>query len=220
MTESPYRLLGTCEVHPTARICDGAIIGKLFRPLLDDDVVVQGHSTTVLAEGVYVGYYSLIGAGTELRNGVIVDDQCSVECDVIIGEHTLVIYRAQICSEARVGSGCVVGGFVAERTTIGDHARVFGEFAHSQYHPNSGWDSDKSIEPSAVVGARAFVGFGAKVIGPVNLGEGCYVCAGAIITKDVPPGFIARRVNELVEPEEWSGTLSQSDYFRRSSKGE
>ena len=54
----------------------------------------------------------------------------------------------------------------------------------------------------------------------MNLGEGCYVCAGAIITKDVPPGFIARRVNELVEPEEWSGTLSQSDYFRRSSKGE
>ena len=167
-----------------------------------------------------MGYYSLIGAGTELGSRVIVDDQCSVECDVVIGERTLVIYRAQICSEATIGSGCVVGGFVAERTTIGDRARVFGKFVHSQHHPNSGWDSDESIEPSAVVGAGAFVGFGAKVIGRVNLGGGCYVCAGAIVTKDVPPGFIVRGVNELIKPEKWGGTLGQSDYFRRSSEGE
>ena len=137
---------------------------------------------------------------------------------MVVGKHTLVIYRAQICSEARIGVDCVIGGFVAERTTIADGARVFGEFVHSQHHPNGGWDSDESMEPSAIVGAGAFVGFGAKVIGPVNLGEGCYVCAGAIVTRDVPAGFIARGVNKLIRPEGWQGALGKSDYFRESSE--
>lgn len=35
---------------------------------------------------------------------------------------------------------------------------------------------------------RSYVGAGAKVIGPITLGEGCRVGANAVVTRDVEPG--------------------------------
>lgn len=220
MTILRHTLVGRCDIHSSAKIREGAVVGKAFRPLLESEGCgEEGLSTTMLAKGVYIGYYSLVGSGTRLMEGVIVDDQCTIECDVVVGERSLVIYRAQICNGAHVGSECVIGGLVAERTRIADRVRSLGRFVHLQHHPDRGWDSDESMERSALVGSGAFVGFGAQVIGPVNLGEECYVCAGAIVTKDVPPGHIAYGVNKVVKPEEWKGALGRSDYFQRSSEG-
>jgi serine O-acetyltransferase len=37
-----------------------------------------------------------------------------------------------------------------------------------------------------VVGDRAFIGAGAKIIGHVHLGDDCAVGANAVVTRDVP----------------------------------
>ena len=104
MTTLRYARVGRCDIHPSAKICEGAVVGKPFRPLLEgEEDGEEGLSTTVLAKGVYVGYYSLVGSGAKLMEGVIVDDQCAIECDVVVGERSLVIYRAQICNDADVG---------------------------------------------------------------------------------------------------------------------
>ena len=220
MTNSKYTLVGQYDIHKSARICDGAVIGKPFRPLLADATAGEEDiSATVLAQDVYIGYYSLIGAGSQLAEHVIVDDQCTIECAVVVARRSLIIYRAQICNEAQIGSECVIGGFVAERTRIGDKARVFGHLVHRQHDPSRNWDSDESMEESAIVEEGAFVGFGAQIIGPVTLGKKSYVCCGAIVTKDVPPGHIVSGVNKVVRPEDWTGELRTSEYFRALRKG-
>ena len=221
MTSSKYTLVGQCDIHASVRICDGAIIGKPFRPLASDLAVGEEDvSATVLARDVYIGYYSLIGAGSQLAEHVIVDDQCTIECAVTVAKRSLIIYRAQICNEAHIGSECVIGGFVAERTRIGDKVRVFGHLVHQQHDPSLNWDSDESMEESAEVEDGVFVGFGAQVIGPVRLGKKSYVCCGAIVTKEVPPGHIAFGVNQIVQPEEWKGRLKTSKYFRELREDE
>src|SRR6202050_3442715 len=48
--------------------------------------------------------------------------------------------------------------------------------------------------PPPVLGGRVYVGSGAAILGPVTVGDDARIGAGAVVTKDVPPGFTARGV--------------------------
>ena len=214
LTDQGFVRLGSCKIDRTARICSGAIIGKPFRPLLvSEDKDAQRE--TIIGPDAYVGYYAIVGSGSVLSRGVIVDDHCSIESDITLGERSLIIYRAHICNEAQVGRDCVIGGLVAESVVVGDRARVFGKIVHSQHDPTLGWDAQEATELSAVLEAEAFVGFDALVIGKVVVGARAYVCAGAIVTRDVPAGHVAYSVNKIVPFKQWKGSLSQSRYFEQ-----
>lgn len=207
-----YHISGTCNIDPTCTIGFGSIIGKPFRRLITGESDVPGGA--IIRSGVQLGCYSILGARAEIGERTIIDDNCIVEPDVKVGADSLLIYRAHICAEAVIGSGCVIGGFVAERVVVGNRARVFGKIVHSHWNPDLGWDEPDATEPSAIIGGSAFVGFGALIIGPISIGEGAYVCAGAIATKNVPPGFIAYDRNKFVTRDDWKGSLADSPFFR------
>lgn len=209
-----YVCIGRCEIDRSARVCMGTVVGKPFRPLVDAvGTETEVECKTHIGPNCYVGYYSVIGAGSTIADGVIIDDYCAIEGDVVIGPKSLLIYRAQICNEARLGSGCVIGGFVAERVVIGDRVRLFGKIVHSQRDPTRAWDAPGSTEESAIVEADAFVGFDALVAGKVVIGSKAYVCAGAIVTRDVPPRHVAYGVNKIVPAADWKGPLCRSPFF-------
>ena len=42
-----------------------------------------------------------------------------------------------------------------------------------------------------VIGSRVYIGAGAKVLGPVNIGDDARIGANAVVLKDVPPGATA-----------------------------
>ena len=46
--------------------------------------------------------------------------------------------------------------------------------------------AEKGVSP--VIGNRVFVGAGAKIVGPVTIGDGARVGANAVVVKDVPAG--------------------------------
>lgn len=214
-----FATVGSCEIDVTARVCAGAVIGKPFRPLLDGAAETETVGATVIRANAYVGYFAVVGAGSVLSEGVIVDDHCSIESDVTIGERSLVIYRSQVCNEARVGRGCVIGGFIAERVVVGDEVRVFGKIVHTQRDPSTGWDALASAEPSAILETGAFVGFDALVVGGVVIGPRAYVCAGAIVTRDVPAMHVAFGVNKIVPFDKWNGGLEKSPFFSKGGLG-
>ena len=208
--------VGRCRIDPTADICAGAVLGKNYRPLIGFSSVPESTSEeTVIGPKVYVGYYTVIGAGSVVEEGSIVDDFSIVECDVVIGQRTLVTYRAQICNDAQIGRNCVIGALIGERVKVGMGCRIFGEIIHAQHNPQIEWDAPEAQEGAAVIGDNAFVGFRAVVVGAVRLGAGAYVCAGAIVTRDVPPGHIVSGVNKIVSPKEWRGVLGGSGFFGR-----
>lgn len=209
----PFVRIGKCLIDPSAQISPGAIIGKQYRPLVGlpkDDIEEQ----TVIHRNVFIGYYAVIGAGTIIEEGAIIDDSSVIECEVYVGKSTLVTYQSQVCNEAHIGMNCVIGGFVAEGVVIGDRSRVFGKIVHSQHHPNLPWDAPESEEKSAVIESDVFIGFDAIVVGGVRLGRGSYVCAGAIVTRNVPSGYVVHGVNRFVPFSDWPGPLRDSPFFR------
>jgi acetyltransferase-like isoleucine patch superfamily enzyme len=69
------------------------------------------------------------------------------------------------------------------------------------------------MEPAATVHDHVMIGFGALITRDVSIGPASYVCAGAIVSRDVPPQHIAYGVNELCPAGDWRGPLNTSALF-------
>lgn len=206
-----FSKIGYCDINKTAEICVGSIIGKPYRKLMNG--IKDDLEKTSVGSDVYIGCYSIIGNGSVILDKVIVDDYCLIESRVRIGKSSLVTHRAQVCNDVTIGENCVIGGFIGERTIIGDHCRVFGKTLHSHHNPCLGWDDDEAMENAPVIGNSVFIGFNSLIIGGVKIGEKVYVCAGAIVTKDIPAFHIASGKNNFIHYSSWPGVLKESKYF-------
>jgi len=200
-----------CDV--TAHIAETALVGGCYRPLLGGR---RYHSAekTVVGPGAWIGEGVHVGRGARIGPGSILHGDSWVECDAQLGSGVLVTYRAFIDLEAQIGDDSVIGGFVCERAVVGQGCRVFGVLAHGQRDPLLGWDDDGSQEASPVLQDQVFVGWGAKVIGPVVLESRAYIRAGAIVTRPVPSRHIAYVVNEIEPYDRWPGLLKNSPFFQ------
>lgn len=207
-----YKIFEKCNIHSSVIICDYAIIGKKYRKLLDG--IQENYEDTIIGPNNYIGYGSIIGTGCQLSGNVIVDDMCLLESRVIIGENTLITHRAQVCNDVEIGKNCVIGGFIAERTLVGNSSRIFGRIVHKQDNPCCGWDDDESTEQSPVIKNNVFIGFDALIIGGVTLDSNSYICAGAIVTKDVPSNHIVKGINQMIRCSTWNGCMSKSKHFK------
>jgi acetyltransferase-like isoleucine patch superfamily enzyme len=198
-------------VDPTARIAPTSIIGNPSRPLLDGREV-ESEGRTVIGPGVWIGHFSTIGPGVTIGARSIVEDYVNIQANAVLGNGVLVTSKAWLGIGASVGDDCIIKGHVGDNVRVGAGCRIAGELIHRQLDPSIPWD-DPVDEASPIVADGAFVGWRAVVIGGVNIGEGAYVCAGALVTKDVPAGYIACGRNEFMPPSDWPGTLGKSPFF-------
>ncbi|MBV9312202.1 MAG: hypothetical protein JO100_00395 [Pseudonocardia sp.] len=199
---------------PTARIADSARVGVPGRQLW---------------EGVWdkYGRPTEIGAHCEIRDFCVIGDEAVIGANSIlncyswvdvgaeVGSGTLLIHRASIGARALIGNDCVIGGKICERAVVGNRCRVFGDVIHRQLDPTMPWDAPKSQEDAPTLEDDVFVGWGATIIGGITVGAGSYVCAGAVVTRDVKPRVIISRVNDVCQPEAWPGPLARSAFFNR-----
>lgn len=93
------------------------------------------------------------------------------------------------------GMGVVIG----ETTEVGDDCTLY----HGVTLGGTTWNKGKR---HPTLGNNVVIGAGAKILGPVTLGEGARVGSNAVVTKDVPPGAtvvgIPGRVVEKRKPAE------------------
>lgn len=122
--------------------------------------------------------------------------------EALAGSHealTVVHPRAVLSPHASVGAGSVVfaGAVVNARAKVGanaivntcavvEHDCVLGDHAHLA--------SGAVLGGGVSVGAGALVGSNATVLPGRHVGEWSVVGAGAIVTKDVPPGSVVKNV--------------------------
>jgi len=163
---------------------------------------------TVFGQSVSVGPGVVLGKGVVLEDGVVIDSHCIVEPNATIGRNTLLIYRAIVGGGARIGPDCVIGGFIAEDCVIGARCRVFGHLLHRHLDTTQPWDEHDEPEPSAVIGEGTFIGFGALIIGGVEIGPKAYITAGAVISRDVPMGYVGWGQNCIMPSNRWPAKLS------------
>ena len=186
------------NIHPTA------LIGQPIRPLQGMVLSQENPKEVNITYGaeLYIGPYSIVGEGVVFGDKVIVDSFSNIERGVIIGDHTIVVHRATIGGYSKIGKNCVIGGLIGEGTIIGNNCRTFGTIVHKQDDPSQSWDHRVEPEPSVIICDNSFIGFEAFVAGDIKIGPQSYICAGAVVTKTVPPGYIAFGRNEMLHHSE------------------
>src|ERR1700752_613036 len=100
-----------------------------------------------------------------------------------------------------VAEGAHIGNFVElKKTKLGAGAKAshLAYLGDSQIGANGNigagtitcnFDGEKKHPTS--IAAGAFVGSNSTLVAPVNIGEGAYIAAGSVITKDVEPDALA-----------------------------
>lgn len=145
----------------------------------DGDIIIE--------DNVVIGAFCVIHFGAILRNGVDLDHYCKIGVDTVIGQKTKVLYGKHVFDEAKIGSNCIIGGHVADRTIIEDNVTYLGEIAHS--HRNASLDWDGTVEPSPIIHKGSVIGVNALIIGGRKIGPCAYVGAGEIVRTDVGEGM-------------------------------
>ncbi len=213
MTQHSMTRHSAVKIDPSAQISRTAAIGNPFRPLLDGrhKRVIR---ETAIGPRVWVGEFVTVGQGARIDADSIIEDFASIQSDAEIGSRVLVSGRSWVGLGAKVGDDCVIKAHIGDNSQIGAHCRIAGDLIHRQLDPSIPWDDPAADEPAPIVKDGAFIGWRAIVVGGVNIGEGAYVCAGAVITKDVPAGYIACDRNQIMHPSAWPGALGKTPFFR------
>lgn len=123
-----------------------------------------------------------IGEGTKVWNfvnmyGCTIGRDCMIGCfteiqkGVIIGDRTRVQSHSFVCEMVEIGSDCFIAHGVM--------------FINDLYPPQP----DPADWKGTVVEDGVSIGSNATIL-PVRIGKGAVVGAGAVVTKDVPPGAV------------------------------
>ncbi len=199
------KLYGKVEIGKDVKIGDYTIIG------LKIDSNEYENNLTVIGDKCIIGSHVVICRGANIGNKTKIEDFCRIGERAKIGLNCNILYGAKIYDDAKIGDDSIIGGFVCERAEIGNNVRIFGELLHVHREPHLGWDD--VIEKSPIVESNVCIGFGAKIIGGVRVGQYSYIAAGAIVTRNVPSKSIVVGINKIVPYKKWNGKLKNSRFF-------
>ena len=185
---------------------EAVVQGALRRAAMDGGATLAAPDTvflsadTVLEPDVVVGPHVVFGPGVHVESGAEIRafshlEGCRVHQDAIIGPY------ARLRPGTEVGRAAHVGNFVELKATrLGDGAKA----NHLSYLGDSTVGEKTNIgagtvtcnydgyaKHRSVIGANAFVGTHATLVAPVSLGDGAFVAAGSVITRDVAADAMA-----------------------------
>jgi len=221
MSDAPAEVLGINNRLELARLEDiqrqrirdhwmleGVTISDPTSVMIDAGVVI-GQDTVILPQTMLLGN-TVIGSGCEVGPGSVVKDStigdgCRVtssaledavmEAGVDVGPFSHLRPGAYLeagvhignfveVKESRFAAGAVMGhfGYVGD-ASIGANANLGAGMVTCNY---DGKDKHRSV-----VEQDTFIGCDTMLVAPVTVGAGAVTGAGAVITKDVPPGRLA-----------------------------
>lgn len=141
--------------------------------------------------GISIGAGSLIRSGTILYRGVTIGERFECGHNVLIrdnsrlGSDVCLYTGSQVQKGVRIGSRCIVGGWIGNGSIIGNDVKMFGELIHKYKSSARGVS-----EPAPEILDGAFVGWNAIVVGGVKIGRNSVVGAGSVVASDVPDGCL------------------------------
>ena len=173
----------------------------------------------VILEGKVV-----LGDNVTIKSNVVLQD-------VSIGDNSTIESFSHL-SSASVGANCNIGPYarLREGSEIGDNAKIgnfvetkktkLGDGAKANHLAYLGdaeigdktnvgagtitCNYDGTNKHKTTIGKESFIGTNSSLVAPVNIGEGAYVGAGSVITKDVPNDALAVGRGKQVIKEDWA----------------
>ena len=165
-----------------------------------------------------------LGDNVTIKSNVVLQD-------VNIGDNSTIVSFSHL-SSASVGANCDIGPYarLREGSEIGDNAKIgnfvetkktkLGDGAKANHLAYLGdaeigdktnvgagtitCNYDGTDKHKTTIGKESFIGTNSSLVAPVNIGEGAYVGAGSVITKDVPNDALAVGRGKQVIKEDWA----------------
>ena len=165
---------------------------------LGDNVTIKSN---VVLQDVSIGDNSTIESFSHLSSALV-----GANCN--IGPY------ARLREGSEIGDNAKIGNFVeTKKTKLGDgakanHLAYLGD-AEIGDKTNVGAGTitcnyDGTNKHKTTIGKESFIGTNSSLVAPVNIGEGAYVGAGSVITKDVPNDALAVGRGKQVIKEDWA----------------
>ena len=187
------------------------------------DAAVTVGPDTVLEPNVQLRGNTKVGARCRIRSFSVLED-CELGDDILI-RNSCVLTGATIERGAqigpfahlrpgtRIGEGAHVGNFVeTKQATL--HAGV--KAGHLSYLGDAEIGAGTNVGAGTItcnydgetkhrtkVGENVFIGSDSALVAPVTIGDGAYVAAGSIVTRDVPAKALAIGRARQVTKENW-----------------
>ena len=136
------------------------------------------HHTVGLGDGTVIWAWSVLMEGTQLGKDCMVATCVEIGRRVVIGNGSRIQHGTAICDEARLGHRVFVGSCVS----IADCRYPRLDAKDLELH------EPPVIEDDVVIGCNAVINPG------VHIGAGACIEAGAVVTHDVPEGWIVAGV--------------------------
>ncbi len=203
-----------------AAIMDAGVTIELPETVLIDPEVTVGADTRI-EPGVQLLGKTRVGAGCTIRTGSVLSDAV-LEDNVLVKPYTIVSAShlsrgtqagpfAHLRDGARLEENARVGNFVeVKKSVLGEGVKSM----HLTYLGDARIGSGTNIGAGTItcnydgvnknpttIGKRVFIGSDTALVAPVRVGDGAYVGAGSVITKNVPPDALGlargQQVNKL-----------------------
>ena len=169
---------------------------------LGSDVTLEPN--VILRGATHVGDGSVIGSGSQLIDATIGAGArvwASIVESSIVEDEASVGPFSHLRPGSVVGRGAEVGNFAELKNT---HLGARSKQHHVSYLGDAKIGEDVNIGAGAItanydgsrkhpttIGDGAFIGVDTMLIAPIEVGEGARTGAGAVVTRDVPPGKLA-----------------------------
>ncbi|HET7128975.1 MAG TPA: acyltransferase [Gaiellaceae bacterium] len=208
------------EIHPTAIVYDGTVLGDDVR-VLEHAVVgkqptLAASSTakreplppTVVGDGTVISTGAIVFAGSQVGARCVVGDQSCIRERVTMGDNCVLGRGSLIENDTTVGNGTRIqaGAYVTAYTTLEEDVFIAPCVVTTNDNFMGRTEQRKQLMEGPTIRRGARVGGGAIICPGVEIGEEAFVGAGAVVTKDVPPRVVVvgspARVLRDVDPAE------------------
>jgi bifunctional UDP-N-acetylglucosamine pyrophosphorylase/glucosamine-1-phosphate N-acetyltransferase len=180
--------------------------------MIDPDTVWFSHDT-VVGQDVMIEPNVFFGPGVTLEDNVTIHANCHF-VQAVVRSGAMVGPFARLRPGADIGPNVHIGNFVeVKNASLATGAKA----NHLSYIGDGSVGAGANIGAGTIfcnydgfnkrrteVGAGAFIGSNAALVAPVAIGDGAYVGAGSVITRDVPADALAIERSEMHVKHGWA----------------
>jgi acetyltransferase-like isoleucine patch superfamily enzyme len=188
------------EIHPTATVYPGTVLGEGVR-VLENAVVgkqpsLGAHSTAkreplppaAIGDGTVISTGAVVFAGSTVGANCIVGDQSCIRERVTLADDCVLGRGSLIENDTTVGAGTRIqaGAYVTAYSTLEEDVFIAPCVVTTNDNYMGRTEKRKGEMRGPTIRRSARVGGGAIICPGVEIGEEAFVGAGAVVTKDVP----------------------------------
>ena len=179
-----------------ARLQDGCVIGKPVALGSRSSATGGGNpGPAAIGAGTTVGAGAVVVAGATIGAGCVIADQAHVRERTDIGDESVVGRSASVENDVRVGARVRMqtGAYVTAWSLVEDDVFI-APGAILTNDPTAGRRPADVELRGATLRRECRIGAAAVLLPGVEVGAGAFVAAGAVVTRDVPPGALVMGV--------------------------